>query len=77
LSEKAADDLVCVSFGAQSIELRHYLRQRAFSIGNGTFREELTLLLEAALTFHKFFTVEVRDGMEDRVALRAGVGQEA
>jgi len=77
LSQKAADDLVCVSFGAQSIELRHHLRQRAFGIGNGAFREELALLLEAALTFHKFFTVEVRNGMEDRIALRAGVGQEA
>jgi len=69
--------LVCVGFGAESIELRHHLCQRAFSIGNGVFREELALLFQAALTFHKFFTVEVRDGMKDRVALRAGVGQEA
>ena len=77
LSEKAADDLVRVSFGAQSIELRHHLRQRAFGIGNGAFRKELALLLEATLTFHKFFTIEVRNRVEDRIALRAGVGQEA
>jgi hypothetical protein len=77
LSEKAADDLIRVGFGAQSIELRHHLCQRAFSIGNGAVREELTLLFEAPLTFHKFFTVEVRNGMKDRIALRAGVGQEA
>jgi hypothetical protein len=77
LSEEAADDLIRVGFGAQSIELRHHLRQRTFSIGNGTFREELALLFEAALAFHKFFTIEVRDGMKDRIALRVGVGQEA
>jgi len=77
LSEEAADDLIRVGFGAQSIELRHYLRQRAFSIGNGAFREELALLLKAALALHKFFTVEVRNRMEDWIALRAGVGQEA
>jgi hypothetical protein len=69
--------LISVGFGAQSIELRHHLRQRALSIGNGIVREELALLFEAALALHKFFTVEVRNGMKDRIALRVRVGQEA
>jgi hypothetical protein len=77
LSEKAADDLIGVGFGAQSIKLRHDLCQRALGVRNGTFGEELALLFETAFAFHKFFEIEVRDGMKSRIALRAGVGQEA
>lgn len=77
LSKEAADDLVRVSLGAESIKLRHHLRQRAFSVGDGTLREELALLFEAALALHKFFAIEVRNGVKNRIALRARVGQEA
>jgi len=78
LSEEVADDLVGVGFGAQAIELRHDSRQRLLHVADGALGVELTLLIKAALTFGKFFAVEVGKGMEhDFAHLRARVGQEA
>jgi hypothetical protein len=77
LSEKAADNLVCVGLGAESIELRHHLGQRALDIGDGAFGVELALFFKATLAFDEFFPVKIRDGMEYGIALRAGIGQEA
>jgi hypothetical protein len=77
LAEKAADDLVGVSAGAQTIELRHHFGERFLDVGNGAFRVVLTLLIEAAFALHKFFTIEIRNGMESGIALRASIGQEA
>ena len=77
LSEEAADDLVGVSFGAQAIELRHHLGERFLDIGDGVLGIELALLIEAAFALGKFFAVEIRQGMENGIALRARIGQEA
>ena len=71
LSEKAADDLVGVGFGAEAIELRHHLGEGALGVGNGAVGIELALLLETAFALREFFTVEIRDGMENGIALRA------
>jgi hypothetical protein len=49
------------------VELGHHLGEGALGIGDGAFRVELTLLLEAAFAFRKFFSVEIRNGVEDRV----------
>lgn len=77
LSEKATDNLVRVSLGAESIQLRHHPRQGALDVSDRALGVVLTLLFEAAFALRKFFPVEVGDGMEDGVALRAGIGQEA
>jgi hypothetical protein len=77
LSEELADDLVSVVFGAEPVELADDFQERFLDIVNRPFREELTLLLETALTFQKFFAVEIRDGMETRLTRRARIGQEA
>ena len=77
LLEQAADDLVGVSAGAEVIELRHHFGERFLDVGNGAFRVVLTLLIEAAFALRKFFAVEIRNGMENRIALRASIGQEA
>ena len=58
-SEKAAHHLIRVSFGAESIELRHHLRQRAFDVGNRILGVELALLFEAAAALDELFTVEI------------------
>jgi len=77
LSEEAADNLVGVSGGAEAIELRHHLGERFLDVGDGAFRVELTLLIEAAFALRKFFAIEIGDGMESRIAPRASIGQEA
>jgi hypothetical protein len=59
LSEKAADDLVGVSFRAKAIELRHHLGERTLDIADSALRVELTLLLETAFALDEFFSVEV------------------
>jgi hypothetical protein len=74
LSQKAADDLVRVSFGAESIELGHHLGERSLEVDNGILGVILTLLFEAAFALHKFFAVKVRNGMENGIALRSRIG---
>ena len=59
LSEKAADHLIGVSLGAESIELRHHFRQGALDVGNGVLGVELSLLFEAAPALGKLFSVEI------------------
>ena len=59
LSQKAADHLIGVSLGAESIELRHHLRQRAFDVGNGILGIELPLLFEAAPALGELFSIEI------------------
>ena len=71
LSQEAADDLIRVSLGAESIELRHHLGEGPLDVGNGALGVVLTLLFEAAFTLGKFFAVEVRDRMKSGIALRA------
>jgi len=75
--EKAANHLIRVSLGAESIELRHHLRQRAFDVGNSVGGVELALLFEAPPALDELFTIKIRNGMEYRIALGAGIGQEA
>ena len=77
LPEEFADDLVSVVFGAEPVELADDFQERSLDIVNRPFREELALLLETALTFQKFFAVEIGDGMETRLTRRARIGQEA
>ena len=57
--EKAADHLIRVSLGAESIELRHDFRQRAFNVGDGILGIELALLFEAAPALDELFPVEI------------------
>jgi len=77
LAKKAADNLIGITFRAEPIELRHHLRERLLHIGDGAVGKVLTLLLQAAFALGKFFAIEIRDGMEGWVALRARIGQEA
>jgi len=77
LAEKLADDLVGVTFGAETIELRHHLGERFLDVGDGALGVVLALLIEAAFALGKFFAVEIRNGMENWIALRASIGQEA
>jgi hypothetical protein len=51
--------LIGVSLGAESIQLRHHLRQGALDVGDGTLGKELTLLFEAALAPDELFSVEI------------------
>ena len=77
LAEKATDDLVGVSGGHEPIELGHHFHECALGVGNRPFRVVLTLLFEAALALDEFLAVEIRNGMENRIALRTRIGQEA
>jgi hypothetical protein len=77
LGEEAADNLVGVGSRAEVIELVEDFAERLFDVADSPFRVVLTLLLEAALTFEELFAVEVGTGIEDGIALRASIGQEA
>ena len=77
LGEEAADNLVGVGSRAEVIELVEDFAERLFDVADSPFRVVLTLLLEAALTFEELFAVEVGTGIEDGLALRASIGQEA
>ena len=77
LAKEAADDLVGIALGAEAIELRHHLRQRFLDVRHGAGGVVLALLLEAPFTFDEFFAVEIGNRMENRIALRARIGQEA
>jgi hypothetical protein len=48
--------------------LRHHAGQGLLDLSNRTLGIELALLLETALTLHEFLAVEVRQGVEDRIA---------
>jgi len=61
LSEEFADHFVSVVFRAESVELANDFQERLLHIVNCPLREELALLLETALTFQKFFAVEIGD----------------
>ena len=58
-SEKAANHLIRVSLSAESIELRHHLRQGAFDVGNRILGVELALLFETAAALDELFPVEI------------------
>ena len=51
--------------------------ERLLDVADRALGVELTLLFEAALAFEEFFAVEIGEGMEDRLARRARIGQEA
>jgi hypothetical protein len=59
LPEQAADHLIGVSLGAESIELRHDLGQGALDVGNRVFGIKLALLFETAAALGELFSVEV------------------
>jgi hypothetical protein len=77
LVEEAADDLIGVGGGAEMVELVENFVEGLFDVADGPFRVELALLFETALTLEELFPVEIRSGIEDRIAQRARVGQEA
>lgn len=59
LSEKLAENLIRVGLGAEVVELREHLGQRALCVDDGVFGEELALLLEATPALDELFAVEV------------------
>jgi hypothetical protein len=77
LAEEAADNLVGIGLGAQSIQFAHHLHERLLDIVNGILRIVLALLFEAALALDEFLAVEIGKGMENLIVLRPRVGQEA
>lgn len=77
LLEELADDLIRVTRRAEAIELGHDARECLLDIADGAFGVVLPLLVQAALTAHELFTIETGQGMEDGLARRAGVDQEA
>ncbi|MGH7341290.1 MAG: hypothetical protein ACREKH_12445, partial [Candidatus Rokuibacteriota bacterium] len=77
LLEEAADDLVSLGRCAQPVELCHNLRQRPFHLTDHALGIELALRVEALLTFHEFFAVEIRQGMERGLWLRTRIGEES
>jgi hypothetical protein len=77
LAENLAHDFIGIAFGAEAIDFCHHLGERPFDVGDGALGVELALPLQATLTFHKFFPVEIQQGMYNRIALRTRIGQEA
>jgi hypothetical protein len=77
LSEEATDHLVGVSLGAQSIDLSHHPSQCLLDVVDGALGISVALLLEAALTLDEFLAIELEEVMENRIALRTRIGQEA
>jgi hypothetical protein len=77
LSEELADDLVGICLGAEAVDFGHDLGKSFLGVDDGPFRVELPLLVKAALAFDELFPVKIRQGMENRIALRTRIGQEA
>ena len=77
LSEEVAHNLVSVGCNAQSIQLRHHSTERPLHLADRSLGIKLPLLLEAALAFDDFFSVEIRKSVEHRIAVRMRIGQEA
>ena len=59
------------------VELAEDLGECLLDVADGAFRVVLTLLFEAALALEELFSVEIGTGIENRIALRARIGQEA
>lgn len=59
LAEETSHDLIGLGFGAQTVELSHHSRQGHFDVTNRPLRVELALRIQATLTFHELFAVEV------------------
>jgi len=77
LSEELAHHLVGIACGAQPIELGHHVGQRLLDVADGAFRVVLALFVKTALTAHELFTIEIGQGMQDGLARRPGIDQEA
>lgn len=59
LSKESPDDLIGLGLRAQALELCHDACERDFDVANRPFGIELTLRIEAALTLHELFAVEI------------------
>jgi hypothetical protein len=77
LSKQAANHLIRICAGAEAIELRHHAGQRPFHVVDGIRRISFPLLFETPLAAQKFFTIEVRKGIEDRLSLELRINEEA
>ena len=77
LSQDVADNSIRLAFGAQAIDLRHDLGQRGFDVVDRALRVVLTLRIEAALTARELFSIETGKRMENGVARRPRISQEA
>ena len=77
LPQDTADELVGFVLLTQLVKLGHDLRERAFDVADGALRIVLALRVQAALTSNEFFAVEIRKGMQDAIARRRRIGQEA
>lgn len=77
LSKDAADNLIGSVFLTQPVQLGHHLCKRPLDIADDAFRVVLALGIETALTANEFFAVKTGEGVENRIARRRRIGQEA
>ena len=77
LLEQVAHDLVGLVLFTQLVELRHHLRERLLDIADGALGIVLTLRVETALATNEFFPVKIGKGMQNAIARRRRICQEA
>jgi hypothetical protein len=77
LAEEFAYHLIGIPGGTEPIQLSHDPKQRAVHVLDGALRIELPLLVQRTLAAEEFFTVEVRQAVDDAIAGLAGGSGEA
>jgi hypothetical protein len=77
LLKNVTHDLIGLVLFAELIELGHHSCERSFHIADRALGVILPLRVETALATNEFFSVEIGKGMEDPIARRRRICQEA
>ena len=77
LLKNMAHDLIGLVLFAELIELGHHARECSFHIADRALGVILALRVETALATDEFFSIEIGKGMENAIARRRRICQEA
>jgi hypothetical protein len=77
LLKNMAHDLIGLVLFAQLIQLGHHSRERSLDVADGALGVVLALRVETALATNEFFSVKIGKRMQDAIARRRRICQEA
>jgi len=77
LLENMAHDLIRLVLLAQLIQLGHHPGERSFDVADRALGVVLALRVETTLATNELFSVEIGKGMQDPIARRRRICQEA